>query len=328
MEEVLQTCLTLLDQQEPFVLSAIVDNTGSAPRHVGTVMLVRADGSIVGTIGGGLLEAQVIAAAPALYQNQGGKRIPYHLGSTDITKKDSMICGGNGQIVMLYITREHRDVFADAMAAVGCGRDGFLLIFCPERAGDPWLISFAEDTAGETGLPPAAEGYTRYAMSVTGGGRLILFGAGHVSREIAPLCVRLGFQVVVMDDRPDFANEQCFPGCTTIVLEDMSHLPELTLIDRDFIIIATRGHLHDRSCLEWALRTGSNFIGMMGSKRKRALIFEKFREDGVSEQDIARIRTPIGIEIGAETPVEIAVSVAAELIRVRAARQGAPKEKR
>jgi len=148
---------------------------------------------------------------------------------------------------------------------------------------------------------------------------LYVFGGGHISSQIVPLAHRVGFKLVVIDDRPEFSNPQRFPEA-----DDVYNYPFDGVIDRlhvnesSYLVIVTRGHSHDKTVLAQSLRTTAGYIGMIGSRRKNAIIYEKLFEDGFSQKDIDRVHAPIGLEIGAETPEEIAVSIVAELIKVRA----------
>ena len=148
---------------------------------------------------------------------------------------------------------------------------------------------------------------------------LYVFGAGHVSRQIVPLAAGVDFQVVVIDDREDFANAGYFPDATDIHQYPFEGLMERLPIDESsFLVIVTRGHMHDKTVLAQALKTNATYIGMIGSSRKRRLIYQKLVEEGFKEEGLLRVHSPIGLEIGAETPEEIAVSIVAELIKVRA----------
>ena len=151
---------------------------------------------------------------------------------------------------------------------------------------------------------------------------LYIFGAGHVSRQTVPCACRVGFQVVVIDDRPDFADTVHFPDA-----RDVYHLPFEGVMDRlpvhglSYLVIVTRGHMHDKNVLAQALKTKAAYIGMIGSTRKRDIIYKKLLEEGFTQKDLSRVHSPIGLDIGAETPEEIAISIVAELIKVRAGQQ-------
>lgn len=149
-----------------------------------------------------------------------------------------------------------------------------------------------------------------------------IFGAGHVAKALEPVLRHVDFRTVVIDDRAEFANRDRFPQAEEIrVIPDFKKAFEGINIDMNsFIVIVTRGHAGDYDVLKEALRKEPAYIGLMGSKKKNAFLFDMLRQDGFSEADIARIYAPVGLPINAETPEEIAISVAAEMIKVRAGR--------
>ena len=158
----------------------------------------------------------------------------------------------------------------------------------------------------------------------TGAGRVLLFGAGHVARALAALLPALEFEYWVVDDRPEFAVKETFPGAAGVLCEDMAAaVDRLEPTEEDLIIIMTRGHEHDYEVLRKALTTPAGYIGLMGSRRKIAMTRQKLEEEGFGPEQFDRVSTPIGLSIGAETPAEIAVSVTAQLIAWRAEHRGA-----
>jgi xanthine dehydrogenase accessory factor len=148
---------------------------------------------------------------------------------------------------------------------------------------------------------------------------LYIFGGGHVSAQIIPLARRVGFKVQVIDDRPEFADAAKFPDATQVHQYPFEGvLGRIPVDESSYLVIVTRGHIHDKTVLEQCLRTRAKYIGMIGSRRKKAMIYEKLLEEGFTKSDLDRVHAPIGLDIGAETPEEIAVSIVAELIQVRA----------
>lgn len=320
MEKLLNTCAAWLEAGTPLALALIVERHGPAPRGAGTMMAVRGDRTIAGTVGGGLLEARAVEAGLRVLETGGGAMLPFDLTSTDAAQS-GMICGGSGRMIVLRVLPGDLPVLAAARdAALSGGRGALEIQWGPDGAA-PWTLSFAEE-AGQEGLRALPGGGEGYLLPVRSGGRLLIFGAGHVSREIAVLAVRLGFRVTVLDDRTEFASAARFPGCTVEVLPDLDHPPARTLSGDDSVIIATRGHLHDLNCLAWTLRTGAGYVGMIGSRRKKGLVFAALEAQGIPRTALEQVHTPIGLDIQAQTPEEIAVSIAAELIQCRAARRG------
>lgn len=231
----------------PAALATVIEAGGSTPRKAGAKMLVLADGSSLGTVGGGRPEAETIEAA-------------------------LRVVGGTSPCTLNFIlTEEHGYV---------CG--GSAAIFIEPLNSRP---------------------------------RLLLFGAGHVGRALAPLAAGCGFRVSVVDDRPECATAELLPGAAEIVCSPMPEaLDTMFVDDATFIVVVTRGHESDFAVVRRALRTGAPFIGLVGSRRKREALFGQLRGEGVAERDLERIVSPVGIAIGAETPEEIAVSIVAQLI--------------
>jgi len=150
-------------------------------------------------------------------------------------------------------------------------------------------------------------------------GRLFIFGAGHVGVAISQLAKFLGIPTTVLDDRIEFCNKERFPSSYCRVLESFDVLPDIVCEESDMFVIVTRGHSADRQCLQLALKTKASYIGMIGSERKRELIYDSLiKNNGFSSEQLARVRSPIGLDIGAEKPEEIALSIMAEIVKFRA----------
>lgn len=149
--------------------------------------------------------------------------------------------------------------------------------------------------------------------------RAFIFGAGHIGKEVAKVLDYIGFSTVILDDRPDFANSERFPEADRIViLENFKvSFKDVQTDLNSYIIIATRSHSGDYDVLKQALAEKSAYIGMIGSQKKTGTIYKKLLEDGFTEKDLKRVHAPIGIKIAAETPEEIAISIAAEIIQVK-----------
>jgi xanthine dehydrogenase accessory factor len=170
----------------------------------------------------------------------------------------------------------------------------------------------------------AETGARTYVEPIGMQGTAYIFGAGHCGEKLAPVLSTVGFYTVVVDDRAEFASASRFPSADRILVpESFENIIEGLPIDEEsYIVIVTRGHMHDRNVLKQALETPAGYVGMIGSKKKVAETLRALEEAGFSPENIARVHAPIGISIGAETPEEIAVSIAAQLIQVRAARRG------
>lgn len=352
MKKLFREMANLLQNKESFVVATIFDQTGSAPRTAGAKMAVRSGGAIISTIGGGRLEADAIRLAGEAFQSGQMLIQPFDLVGKDVAEMD-MICGGKGEILIDFIDAaddhnlqiyqaaaecmERREkawlitAFHDA-STVGRGRqqclvkrDGSLI---GRFDGDPQFL--AKLTAGPAKISIHAEALDKRRFLVEPirhAGTAYIFGAGHVSQKIAPLSESVGFKTIVLDDRAEYANYARFPEASeVIVTPSFDHcLPKLTVDEDTYLVIVTRGHLHDKTVLAQALRTKAGYIGMIGSRTKRDKIYHALLNEGFSKQDISRVYSPIGIMIGAETPEELAVSIVGELIKVRAERENAQK---
>ncbi|MDX2269536.1 MAG: XdhC/CoxI family protein [Bryobacter sp.] len=241
-------------------IATIVEVNGSIPSYESAKILVREDGSMLGTIGGGCVEAEVWNAAREVMETEKPRHMSFSLGQ-DAAYDNGLICGGQ-------------------------------------------LNVFVEPVLPQ----PAA----------------LIFGAGHISKSLAQVTQMAGFGVTIVDNRETFANRERFPQVDEVIAAEYEEVfPKLEVNTSSYVIIVTRGHRDDMRVLRWAITTPARYIAMIGSRRKVIAVLREFEKEGVSREDFERIHAPMGLEIGAITPEEIAVSVAAEMIAVR--RQAAPK---
>jgi xanthine dehydrogenase accessory factor len=364
---------------ERFALATVISRTGSGPREAGASMLVGAGGVTLGTVGGGTVEAKVIALALEAIRHSRSFCRQFVL--TQKQAADSgMICGGRMEVLVEYwdgADALRREIVERALRAQATGRPCLLLRSMREsetaKHSDARLFprSAALQNAGDA--PPEAatpvqtglgllngDDFTPGSLDLSGLDReiltkerrlwqtvlingsgvryliqpagstekVIIAGAGHIAQELAPLCKVVGFVTAVIDDRPEFANGERFPAADEIlVLPSFENIfQKLEINENSFIVIVTRGHEHDRTVLAQALRTRAGYIGMIGSRKKRDAVYRALRQEGFFAADTERVRCPIGLAIGAQTPAEIAVSIAAELIAVRSGKgQGKSK---
>ncbi|HEV3205416.1 MAG TPA: XdhC/CoxI family protein [Terriglobales bacterium] len=235
-------------------VATIVSVRGSIPSFKTAKMLVRDDGSIVGTIGGGCVEAEVWQAAREVMESEKPRSLTFDLNQ-DPKYDTGLVCGGT------------LDIFVEPI------------------------------------LPPAL---------------LYIFGAGHVSVNLYKVAKNAGFDVTVVDDRKSYANRDRFPEAKEVIAEDFDQaMARLTPNESSYIVIVTRGHRDDMRVLRWAVQTPARYVGMIGSRRKTITIFRELVEEGVSAELFKRLHAPVGLDIGAVTPEEIAVAIAAELIAER-----------
>ncbi len=235
-------------------VATIVNVRGSIPSFKTAKMLVRDDGSIVGTIGGGCVEAEVWQAAREVMESEKPRTLTFNLNQ-DPKYDTGLVCGGTLELFLEPI------------------------------------------------LPPAS---------------LYIFGAGHVSVSLYKVAMNAGFEVTVVDDREAYANRERFPEANEVMAEDFDQATaRLTPSESSYLVIVTRGHRDDMRVLRWAVQTPARYIGMIGSKRKTIAIFRELTKEGIPAELFERVHAPVGLDIGAVTPEEIAVAITAELIAVR-----------
>ncbi len=333
-----------LSKGESVVLAKIIRQQGSAPRTVGTQMVVTRDGKHSGTIGGGLLEARVIGQSLRLMDEGSARFEHFELGHEEVASMD-MICGGNVEVFLdplspseemislLGFLRQLAEdkkegVFAtvilrshDRIERVSHGlleMDGRVHGQLPLS---PDEVTTLLDHVGHSDVMTSVDLKDRYVVlePLQTPPTAIFVGAGHVAQPSAHFASRVGFRVIVMDDREAFANKERFPDADQVVVLAGFQAPfsAMTINRNSFIIIVTRGHLYDKIVLANALKSKAGYIGMIGSRHKRNTIFRQLLKDGFSEEDLKRVHSPIGMNIGAETPEEIGVSIVAELIAHR-----------
>lgn len=352
-----------IKNHQGLALATIISRNGSAPRRAGAQMIIRADGSIAGTVGGGMMEAQVIQIARKVIENQNCDVTRIEMtGETAAT--GDMICGGIQDVLVEYLDpanqrlAEMLDSYQSLVRQRSLGwwitqipsgkckatahflirEDGSVL----EDGVEQSVVTLRADKPQEDASQPESitihlsgqsvelENIKSSVLKTIGNdrwlidpivfyGTVYLFGAGHVSQQLAKVTGLVGFRTVVIDDREEFANRKRFPDADEVlVVPDYHHLFEKITIDPEsYMVIVTRGHLFDRYVLAQCLQSKAVYIGMIGSKRKIRLVYEQLEKEGYSREQLEKVHSPIGMMIGAETPEEIAVSITAELIQCR-----------
>ena len=235
-------------------VATIVNVRGSIPSFKTAKMLVRDDGSIAGTIGGGCVEAEVWQAARDVMESEKPRTLTFDLNQ-DPKYDTGLVCGGTLEIFI------------------------------------------------EPVLPPA---------------ELYIFGAGHVAASLYKVARIAGFDITVVDDREVYASRERFPEAQEVIAEDFDKVTSrLQPSESSYIVIVTRGHRDDMRVLRWAVQTPARYVGMIGSKRKTITIFKELQKEGLAPELFDRVHAPVGLDIGAITPEEIAVAITAELIAKR-----------
>jgi xanthine dehydrogenase accessory factor len=293
--DLLNQIVSRCDRGEPLAICALVRTRGSTPQKSGAMMVILADGKTLGTIGGGCVEAEVRTQALRLIFAPTDRLLSFKLDH-DYGWDDGLVCGGSMEVAVQVIAtpdqamnlRKVRDRLAEGISAQ-------LPIAVRDEQNQLVHFSFA--------MQPAPT--------------LVIAGAGHVGTALAAVASQMDFRVIVIDDRPDFASPTRFPNATIRIGSAETELEKLSLNEQSYVVIVTRGHRRDALALAAVVRSRAGYIGLIGSKRKIIKIFSDLREQGVSSEQLNRVHAPIGLNLGAVTPAEIAVSIAAEIIAVR-----------
>ena len=301
-DPVFQALARAAAQSEPVSLGVITGVKGSSPQKVGAKALFYADGRIVGTLGGGCLEAEIQQRAVRALRAHKPEEFDLLLDH-DFGWDDGLICGGKVMGAILPNAQLAGEPFWKTLAerksefAWGITRQ-LAIQSRPAAAHSDWLYV-------ETIRPPCC---------------LWIAGAGHVAQAVAPLALKLDFEVTVFDDRPALLTDHYFPAETTRRADGWEQLLRDPLPDRPaFALIVTRGHRHDALVLREWIHRPFLFIGMIGSARKSRTIFQHFRDEKLAtEEELARVACPVGIKIRSRTVMEIAVSIMAQFIERRA----------
>ncbi len=352
MEDIYSEIVRLLRSGTPAALATIIRVTGSSPRGLGSKYLVPKSGQAIGSVGGGCLEARVWDRAMDSLRETKNALISFRLD--DESMEDSgLICGGTVTILIEPLQSDegtHLDMYQRLEMMRKQGETGVLASvvsrggFAISPKGSKVLFGAGEEKLGFLSEGEAFEGSIRRwceenhlkgvrVQSFERNGQnvevllepiqadptLFVFGAGHIARALSPIGKMADFRVVVIDDRPMFANRERFPDADEVLVEPFEMVFEkLQINPQSYVVIVTRGHLHDGEVLEQAVQSDAGYIGMIGSKRKIAVLYKQLMKKGIKKERLDRVYAPIGLHIHSETPAEIAVSILAELIKVRA----------
>ena len=337
----------------PVACCRLVETRGSTPQKAGAMMLVFADGSQAGTLGGGCVEAEVKRRAIAVLAGESAEIAKFQLDD-DYGWDDGLICGGRMQVLLdpcrdrqthEYYTRLSE--FVDRTS--GCTE---AIVFDPEKCGLPAAASFLFDSEGQLVAHVRAPSGPSSAHSTLQNGdvagalrahlkpiderphphavdgvaylpilsrcRLVIVGGGHVGKAVAERAAELDFDVWVVDDREDVVSQERFPRSERRISGKMGEvLPDLDITPNTYCLIVTRGHNHDEEALYHLANRGAAYVGMIGSRRKIQLIFDDLLNEGISQEALDRVHAPVGLDIGSQTVPEIAISISAELVAHR-----------
>ncbi len=312
-------------------LATIISRVGATPRDAGAKIFIGDDGSVYGSIGGGCVEAEVWQHARSVIRNQEPRRLSYAMSGKTV-EDEGMICGGTVDLFLEPVTVKYKEIYESIFNCLS-GRGTGILFTVTE--GPCFKKSFfLEDgtVLGDIDLtddaPKDFQKLVRdYPLRIRDGilietvlppARVYVYGGGHISQHISRMAKAVDFHVTVIDDREFFANRERFPEADEIVVEDFRDVfKKARPLCNDYAVIVTRGHKHDAVVLEEVLKEPPRYTGMIGSRRKVKILFDDLREKGFGDALLRTVHAPIGIDIGAETPQEISVSIIAELIKIR-----------
>ncbi|MXX53517.1 MAG: hypothetical protein F4Z35_06195 [Dehalococcoidia bacterium] len=355
MQDVFHEAVNLLQNEQQLVMATVIRTKGSTPQKPGAKLLVRSDGSGVGTLGGGCVEGDIWYAASQLMRRGGDAQYREYELNEDLAAQDGLVCGGTMFFLIdpVYQPNQYLDYAKEIDAAYEGGPSVALASLIKSAPGKSLPVGAklfiredgsTEGSLGDSGLDRdavkrahglMAMGRNEYAIAEDGTEyfieayttppQLVICGGGHVSFALAAHAKPLGFRLFITDDREEFANPERFPDADIIVAKKPEDaLDELPINANTFIVVATRGHRFDNVALAAAAATPARYVGLMGSKRKTILIYEDLVRMGLDEQRLRDIRSPIGLDIRARTPEEIAVSIMGEVLMFRLGGTGLP----
>lgn len=337
-----------IDRREPFAVAVVLDARGSTPRETGARALIEPNGQITGTIGGGAMEGEARQRAIKAIATNQPQVFECRFEGLGL-KAPVPICGGAMRILLDPAPARHREVYSQALAALRHNQHGILLTTAtpslpeaPDAQPQVHLRWIAREAVSQTSISPGAAALQKVMDEETPGHWLepaqsgepaieilaepiltqpvlLIAGGGHVGCALAWQAAMIGYDVTVVDDRPDYTEASRYPaGVKTICGDIPAFLSAFPSGPETSIVLVTRGHVCDAPALEVCIRKPASYLGMIGSKRKVALMRREFLQSGrATAEEWNRIYAPIGLDIGALSVPEIAVSIAAQLIAVR-----------
>jgi len=348
MEKLFQETIKLLSDGEPLTLATVIQTKGSTPQKPGAKLLVRQDGTAVGTLGGGCVEGDIWFAAKELMRNRGSAQYRDYFLNEELAAKDGLVCGGTMYFLIDPVYEpNHYLPYAKEISDAYSGGKPVALVNLIKGSDETKSITgtklfvredgSTEGTLGNKKLDIQAikkskilmdygnneyvvtdKGCEYFIEAYTTPPQLILMGGGHISKAVASIANTLGFRIFIIDDRSKFANLERFPfAADTIVADFDDGLKQIPVNKNTYILIATRGHRLDDVALEASVNSKAEYVGLIGSKRKTILIYEALFNRGIPLETIRQVRAPVGLKIGARTPEEIAISIMAEILQWR-----------
>ncbi len=344
MKTTLQYCINLFEHGESFVTALVLSREGSAPRRTGARMIIRINGKSFGTIGGGSLETEVKRRSENIFTEK--KPAVHRFDLTGDIGGGVMLCGGRVDVLLDYMDSKNqklKSAWHAALQAIQAKQSAWMITAVPNgrkvipRAGFCTYVSGEATGALQPGSALLQQltdrtnahrpwitdaGEERFFVEpLTGLLQVFIFGSGHIAQQLAMLTVLAGFKTTVLDDRRDDTVRHRFPLADEIALIKSYGNPfkDITIDQDSYIVILTRYPSLDKQVLEAALTTNAAYIGMIGSKHKCRALRNDLANTGLPPEAFKRLHAPIGIPIGADSPEEVAISIAAELIQQRSA---------
>ena len=328
MRNMLKTIHNKLVCGEDLVLVTVIASSGATPRGAGARMLIGKQGRICGTIGGGAVEHRSEQIAAEVLNEKTSLGHDFTLTKDDVQNL-GMICGGACNVFFHYLPAGNEHTIMLCEEAEEQFRKGNALWLLTDVSENGQMGLYAQEL-GYWGIPAAEWPLSRhperigniFAEQINAPGKVYVFGGGHVAQELVPVLAHVGFRCVVMDDRAEFTKPELFPGAEAVICGDLTRLKDyMSIGSEDYVCVMTRGHSHDTVVQAQVLRCRPTYCGVIGSPHKAAGVRKTLKEEyGLLDEELDLVTTPIGLNIKGETPAEIAVSIAAQMILHRAER--------
>ena len=336
--EIFKKAVSILDNGETIALATVISTTGSSPGKVGYKMLLWGKaGSTFGTVGGGLVEAEIINIAKNILPKIESRTYSFKLNEGQDDAKG--ICGGSIELLIETFDNKSQPLFKELSKVLETQEKGVIVsIISPEKTPEKFFLKnlnqintvtdkeFSSETIEsikktadkEKSAKILEKGIVIFVEPIFEQPKLYIFGGGHISYYMSKYVKFLNVRLTVCDYREEFANEIRFPDADKIIVGNFENIFDKIDVDKSsYIVLVTSGHKYDEMVLEQAVKTDAKYIGMIGSKKKTLSVFKRLKLKGISEEKLSRVYSPIGLSIGAVTPEEIALSIVCELIKIR-----------
>jgi len=347
MYEVIEKSLIELEQGKKIVLATVVNTKGSTPQKIGSKLLIRKDGSTIGTLGGGCVEGDIWFESKTMLEENTPEESRYreYTLNQELAEEEGLVCGGTMFFLLDKLEPNKSNIaylrtLQNSLNGKEGGKSLITLVDSTNNkimTGTKKIFDFdqtsnikndeifadpnqIEDVINnrQNKCVKLEDGNEWYVEMYTTPSTLLICGGGHIANSLAPLAHKLNFNVWITDDRKEFANRNRFPNAERIVNDlPENALKSLPVTENTYIIIATRGHRYDLVATQAAVSTNAKYIGLLGSMRKAILVSEDLLKNGIPEDKVKAIRSPVGLDLRGRSPDEIAVSIIAEMLMIR-----------